>query len=216
MSTKNEIIELINAEDYTNAIYLLMRMIDNTTVRNNYREWFMNKSDEETAMQLKALEFQDEYFKDMMLVDYEKDIYTHIDGNEEGLSAFESEPHISINKWRFKINPELDCDGIARNYEYLIELRPEYNDDLTLLHEIIHAFEFMLRGAGLDNYVTVRLFVELSQKIPNLLELINRDTHLDNKEHTTLFLLKSLKLDLELNLKLGTIYAYGREDLLNI
>lgn len=42
----------------------------------------------------------------------------------------------------------------------------------------------MVRGARLDNYVTGRIFAELSQKIPNLLELINRDTHLDNKEHT--------------------------------
>ncbi|MCL4419554.1 hypothetical protein M1146_05660 [Patescibacteria group bacterium] len=105
---------------------------------------------------------------------------------------------------------------MAKKYEYLIEIRPEYNNDLTLLHEIIHAFEFMLSGVRLDNFVTVRLFVELSYKIPNLSELINRDSHLDNKEHTTLFLLKSLKLDLELNLKSGTIYAYGREDLLNI
>lgn len=182
-------------------------------LEKRYGEWFRIRSDEETAIQIRAIEFEEKYFTDMTLLDYEKDIVSEIE-TEDGVSQLDQEKNISINNWRFKINPNIeDGDAITRNYEYLIEFKPEFNDDNTLLHEMIHAYEFMLKGAEMDNYVTIRLYEELLLKIPNLLEFKNKDINLANKTHTTLFLLKSLKLDIELGQELGTVYAYNREDL---
>lgn len=78
---------------------------------------------------------------------------------------------------------------------------------------MIHVYELILKSYQLDDFVLLKLYDELLPKVKNLKNLINLDKHIAFKEHSLLFILKSIKLDLELGYNLGTIYAYGREDL---
>jgi len=78
---------------------------------------------------------------------------------------------------------------------------------------MIHIYEFILKSFKLDDYVLLKLYDELLPKVKNLRELISIDKHSVYREHSLLFILKSVKLDLELGYKIGTIYAYGRVEL---
>ena len=70
-----------------------------------------------------------------------------------------------------------------------------------------------LKSYQLDDFVLLKLYDALLPKIDNLKKLISLDKHAEFREHSLLFILKSIKLDLELGYKLGTIYEYGRKEL---
>jgi len=106
--------------------------------------------------------------------------------------------------------------------------------EIVLLHEMIHAYEiiherewinaydFINAHEGIpkkekdyDKYITLRIYQELSCHISNIDDIMDIDIHFLNKVHSPLFLLKSLKLDLLIGYKFGTIYNYGRDTLFN-
>lgn len=123
--------------------------------------------------------------------------------------------HLTIDWWRFKLvdyDNEI-CGGLTSYTERLVEISNKYNTKNTLLHEMIHVYEFILKSYQLDDFVLLKLYDELIPKVDNLKKLISLDKHAAFREHSLLFILKSIKLDLELGYKLGTIYAYGREEL---
>lgn len=86
-------------------------------------------------------------------------------------------------------------------------------EKLVLLHEMIHAFEVLLRKLGYDYFVFIHLFERLEKKLGKrkIKKFVDIDTHFSLKVHSGLFLLKSLDLDIKLKKPLGAVYGYGRE-----
>ncbi len=129
---------------------------------------------------------------------------------------------ISINNWRFEVaesndNNELGyCDNVA---EVIVIKKFSIIDgiaDIVLIHEMIHAYEYLLKKTGYDYYVVLQLYKELSLFIKNLDNIINMDNHIIFKEHSILFLLKSLMLDICFGYNFGTFYCYDRNNYFNV
>lgn len=237
----NEIIENIKMGRYLQAIESLkLKLEENETLNNHdlYNAWWESKTKEEEEIQCKAFDYQEEYFSDLRLIDYKNELFAVkvYDGqitddlitqfNNEELTPDESEfidsfegddilYYLTIDGWRFKLVDYDDetCGGLTSYTEKLVEISNKYNTRDTLLHEMIHVYELILKSNRLDDFVLLKLYDELLPKVDNLKELISLDKHVAFKEHSLLFILKSIKLDLELGYKLGTIYQYGREEL---
>lgn len=139
--------------------------------------------------------------------------------DKESVDSFEGEDilyKLTIDDgWRFKLVDYDDeaCGGLTSFPEKLVEISNKYNNKDTLLHEMVHVYELILKSYQLDDFVLLKLYDELLPKIKNLKKLMNLDKHIAFKEHSLLFMLKSFKLDLEFGYKLGTIYQYDREEL---
>jgi hypothetical protein len=167
-------------------------------------------------------EYEEEYFSDLTLNDF---IELCDYDNQTDIKSLFDYPY-----WRFYIvpddHPDLDsADGICRydieNGEFYIKIGESHkNDKATILHEMIHAYEDLVKDS---NYISsqlllILLYDKLYRKIPDLkyyLYLIaNRDLfHFEfNLTHTPTFLLKSFDLDLRLGLPLGSIVAYGKHE----
>jgi predicted membrane GTPase involved in stress response len=177
---------------------------------------------DEIALLNRALDFEEKYFGDMTLSDFEDElsgVEWDIDGERVKDSGdIKSEQGITIEEWRFIIvknseNYEGQCDSRS----HAINISEKYkNDDTVLLHEMIHAYEGMLwQHIFFFQYVLIKLYKKLSEQVSKIDELIMFDQHVVNQVHSPLFCLKSFDLDLRLNQKLGTIYGYGREDMFN-
>lgn len=148
----------------------------------------------------KAMEFEEKYFKDMMLSRQLRNW---------GLDQY---MYLSLSEWRFTIDPELDdCEGRTFPEEKKIVMR-QYTDE-TLLHEMIHGYETQLLERY-RQYLLMLLYDKLQKKMSKKKLMRCMYVELDKIStvfHTPLFLLKSFDLDYRRKLRLGTIYAYGRE-----
>lgn len=100
-----------------------------------------------------------------------------------------------------------------------LQLLPEHvHDENVLLHELIHAFEFLLADTvpALREILTLQLYKKLSAKHPDLDayldNFLNRRTFLEITEqggpHGLLFALKALDIDDRKGWKPGTTFGY--------
>lgn len=185
-----------------------------------YILWWGTITPEELDLQGRASELEEKYFSDMVLLDHEEELAgCEIKRNGEWVKVKGnlSELDINIDGWRFKVLRYLKggCSGRCAGNERLIEVARKYkDDDNTLLHEMIHAYEFML-PEHYKRYLTIKLYKKPYNLIDDIDRLLVADLHIDNLVHAPLFLLKSIDLDLRLGEKIGTVYGYGREDILN-
>lgn len=168
----------------------------------------MNKS--EYNLFVKALKFQKKYFQDIedvVLMNVSADV-----------RKFMSETVVDFYEWQFNIvDKNDDFTGECTGFWKVINIVPSHINNRILLHEMIHVYESMLSDYKIEQeYLIVKLYQKLLPKIPNLIEIIEVDINKDNREHTVFFLLKSLDIDLELKLPIGSIYGYGREELYKI
>ena len=97
----------------------------------------------------------------------------------------------------------------------------------VLLHEMIHAYEALLRinfnnipeGENvvqyLMGYLTLKIYDSLGAKFKTIFEFIS-DSRFWVDGHSILFVLKSFDLDIRLKRPLGTILGYERDDYLDI
>jgi len=213
---KEEIISLIREGKYLDAVDQLLSIVsleDNKT----YREWWNYRTKREIDLAAKAYEYDEEYFQDMLLSSYIKELPeygTDLNGGPEA----EIEPEIldadfAIDSWIFKLDKLDNSSGMCSGSTRTITIDPSRAADeetlnMTLLHEMIHAYEYMLPEMY-RQYVAVSLFQKLEPLIPNLMDLINADIQSEIREHSVLFMLKALDLDLRLNKPTGTVYSYG-------
>lgn len=238
----DEIIEAIKMGKYLQAFESLKLMIEDKNINTHdlFIEWWSTKTKDEAELLEKAFDYEEEYFSDLRLIDYKdelfavkrsnveitNDLITKYNTGEEVIldeskyiDTFERDEilnWLTVNGWRFKLVDYGDDETLCGNTiltEKMVEISNKYNDKDTLLHEMIHIYEKILTLNELDDFVLLKLYDELLPKVDNLKKLISLDKHAAFKEHSILFILKSLKLDLELGYKLGTIYAYGREEL---
>ena len=219
---KNEIFSLIAKDKFLAAAEKLIAL-EYTWSKEIFSEWRRNRTKEEKELADQAYHYEEDYFQDMLLNEY-KDPYvcsTEMEDEtwEEVKANIFSYSHI-LDTWIFKLEEIDDCCSQCVGARKTITIDPAQISagedlDLTLLHELIHAFEFIMPDTH-KQYVTLRLFQKLEPLIPGLLDKIEADLHTQSSEHTLLFLLKSLDLDLRLNKPPGTIYSHniGNPDLL--
>lgn len=106
--------------------------------------------------------------------------------------ADEVKKSISLNNWRFEfVEPITDEDGYCDEKLKVIGITKSAINDgidgIILIHEMIHAYESLLREKGYDQYVVISLYNELSLYIKNLDEIINTDNNIVFKDHSILF-----------------------------
>lgn len=184
---------------------------------DKFLEWRKSCTREELKLLEKAIDMEEKYFSDMTLKDYcEKLGRYQVKHEGEWIDITDSEYLNGVDisdGWRFKIARDLDCLGRCNSKERLIEINESNKDDeTTLLHELIHAYESML-SEGFKQYLLIDLYERLLPQVPRLKELLTSEMHCFSYRrigHTPLFILKSLDLDLRLNRPLGTIYGYGK------
>ncbi|NFH90518.1 hypothetical protein FDA33_09970 [Clostridium botulinum] len=172
---------------------------------NPITEQDMTKS--EYSLFVKALQFQKKYFQDI-----EDVILMNV---SEEARKFIPETSVNFYEWKFNVVDKNDnFTGECSGFWKVINIVPSRINNRILLHEMIHAYESMLSDYKIEHeYLIVKLYQKLLSKIPNIIEIIEVDIDRDNREHTVFFLLKSLDIDLELRLPIGSIYGYGREEL---
>ncbi|EFI36135.1 hypothetical protein Dthio_PD3588 [Desulfonatronospira thiodismutans ASO3-1] len=187
---------------------------------DKWRKWLAMQNKDEIALWYKATDFEEKYFGDMNLDDFEEELSgkeTWIGGKWVKVKRdFYTEFGITLGRWRFIIvKKPKGYAGKCFPKSCTIKIAEEYKDnDIVLLHEMIHAFECMLfKHEFFFQYVLIKLYKKLSEQVPNLDELLMFDQHVDSIVHSPLFCLKSIDLDLRLNQEIGTTYAYEREEL---
>ena len=90
---------------------------------------------------------------------------------------------------------------------------------ITLLHEMIHAYESELQLSGYNHprelvllHLYKKLIKRLGEKKTNEIIKIASQSIFWQASHSILFTLKTIDLDLRLKLPLGSIFAYGKTD----
>ncbi len=186
-----------------------------------YEQWFCNRSPEEYELHEKICLYEDQYFADMTLRKYARELM------KVNLATGQSYiPTDILDDLRYALSGTWRVTVVEDNPEWvgrcssdcLIEITKNHrNDKITILHEMIHAYETILDSYPMfKDWLMLRLHRELSGKIPNLHRYLSVNVHpylFIDVFHGTLFALKSLDLDLRLKKPLGTVFAYGRDDL---
>jgi len=195
------------------------------SLRNKYEEWFFTKTPEEDYLQRKAFEYEEKYFSDMTMRDFEKVLSVElcdINGKHKEVWGDISEPgDLTIDGWRFIIvkNPKGYSGKCIPGSKTIKIGMGDEDKDAVLLHEMVHAYETMLSDIVYVPYlqfILIELYEKLSPRIKDLKQLIIKDLHVNNFVHSPLFMLKSIDLDLQLNKPLGTIYGYERNFLFSM
>jgi hypothetical protein len=199
-----------------------------------YRGGDIAMTDEERRLTEKAMKFEDDYFEDITFRPGTPihEYFIHVpapdpeDCEKEGEGGFNIETlGLSITSYSFKVSKLRNSQGWTNGKKLIITISAKYlEDDSTLLHEMLHAYEdtllirdYLLYRLTLRDLLTHFLYKDLSDKINRLDFKIHEYIHLrpyDDQTrgggfHSLLFLLKSLDLDLRLGTKLGTVFGYG-------
>ena len=170
---------------------------------SSYNEWIYNRSTEEINLQIKALEYEQLYFKDMIIGPEGIGVISKIsDTIMELCDPVES----GIILVQFHISDKLEFEGLYNHKDKSISIR-NVNDDTTLLHEMIHFYIDNLEeiNPAICECLLVDLYKTLSKRINNIDELILEHAELSSLTrletyggiHGVLFLLKSYDLDLK-------------------
>ena len=187
-------------------------------------------TDEEKKLQEKMMEYEEAYFEDFTLKT-DSILHDFISfGIEDDSGNFvecsydlpATELFYYGAPYTIKIANLDSYGGICNIESRTISIGPEYIDDQkVILHEMIHAYIGQFKG---DRFVVflecllLRLYNELKTKISDLegriinhAHAIRQEDFSGNGSHGLLFFLKSLDLDLRLNLPLGSVCSYGRD-----
>lgn len=193
-------------------------MIDYENFSNLYNEWWQNRTPEECGLQLHALEYEEEYFEDMLL---EKNSILY--DVSETLLEYTDDVFMGIgNVVRFYIINSNDFYGCFYCNEYKIEIDRDHVTKKVILHELIHYYEYQLEMhfPFIRELLILELYNKLLPLIADLRERIFKhcemyshlDTFYGNGAHGVLFFLKSLDLDIRCGYPLGTVCGYGRDN----
>ena len=215
----DKIITLINEGKYDDVMSYIGLLIDKKEkIQELYPEWWRNRTQDELKLLTKAFYFENKYFKDLTLQIFDEDLnkyqIKHDNAWEEVQDSLQDQMILTIeDRWIFKINDDIEADGQCDFKRRTIEIKQKYKDDVpTILHEMIHAYEFML-PEHYRQLLIIFLFKKLNQKVTNLVKYIKKDSHSLLRVRSPLFLLKSIDLDIRLKKPLGTVYAYDRTNL---
>lgn len=192
--------------------------------------WYDNEaSEKEQELYDKMLAFGKDYFQDMIFADgspaFELTLVEYGDGQTVGDTLPEILDPFSYDAYRVKVETlGEDTEGQFNPGEKTITLIPEkVDDDATLFHEMIHLHEELINTLPMyyHDMLLWSLYADLKNKIEDLDKVITDHAYLlsgntiyeSGGTHDILFLLKSLDLDIRKGYPLGTVFAYGRQDL---
>ena len=225
MDYKKEIIQMLDSIDNE---YDLMSIYKTTALSSDiqiekYNRWFNNQSEEINDLTIKILMLED-YFDDMMLD--KKSImgkYTEMPYNDFCDDTNNGTDALSLmgNHYRFKISYDTpdDCGGYNCQADKLIVInKSTINNDNVALHEMLHAHEQILLSINhiVRDTLLLELYKKLKPQIKNLDGIIDFHANINHNielekiggEHSLLFLLKSLDIDLRRGNELFTIFGY--------
>jgi hypothetical protein len=163
----------------------------------------------------------DNYLYDLMM-SYADIYFRDLAVDTKQIAKIIGDVDFDISKWTIKYKKNLKACGECHLKRKCILINPEQANSevkLTVLHEMIHAFNSMLfdKYDKYKEFFLIYFYNKLMKKIgkKKLHRIINLylDWDLTVKDHSLLFLLKSLELDLRMNKPLGTVMAYGRHDI---
>jgi hypothetical protein len=189
-----------------------------------FEKWSDNRSPAECALQSLALEYESRHFRDLRLEDrqIEKSLLEYEWQDDVGrwhrtCRCLDSE---GIDSWILRFRRHADWLGLCEPKFRRISIRPGLDDAqrrITLLHEMIHAYESILTVPFREWLVLElhrRLVKKISERRLRRFEAASTNAMVHNGAHGVLFLLKSLDLDLRFGWQPGTVFGYGRADLL--
>ena len=209
---------------------------DRAYYRKVHRQWIESllTNPENSQLYDFIFELEDKYFKDMrcqedsIVSEYFRTQIIEDDGEEENYYPHDLVDCLSLYRGYFRFYVEDLEEGVmgeADFVERVIKLSPQCaKDKAIVLHEMIHAYEFLLSSimpVGKE-ILLLCLYNNLvkSNEIPDLHDRILLHSHQATNEkvemmggsHGVLFFLKSLDLDLQCGYKLGTVCGYGRDN----
>lgn len=178
----------------------------------------------ELDLRKRAIKYEARFFKDLTLEEkrIEKKLASYqMEVEGQWVDAVDDlQLDVCIHSgWIFRYRRSRKHFGLCRYKQRTIDIRlglPPQEEKGTLLHEMIHAYEYMLYPS-LREWLLLDLYRRLRQCIGERKthRFIDANTHSVTREsaHGSLFLLKSLDLDERLSWKHGTVFGYGREHL---
>jgi hypothetical protein len=186
-------------------------------------------AEEEKKLSLKVLEYEKAYFEDMtfqpesitgdIFVECEQHIFSKRK-NKEYWPLPESGFDLSISQCSFKIKRIKGAQGRYNHKSKTVFIHPEFNVQATILHEMVHVYDFTLDLTypyPLRDIVLIQLYNKLKGKIKDLNRLIMVWAHYPNQheiicskegEHGVLFMLKCLDLELRIGFPFGEISGF--------
>lgn len=217
-----DIINEINDESTLAMIYHdnLSDYHDNFLITKLYDDWYHNQTDIEFELTIFILSLEN-LFDDMLF--YENSItgdYMLRDGKHK---KFQKELSIDEQLFRIIVEDTKKYDAYVDISEPKIVINKKHvNNKATILHEMIHAHEYILQKQKtlLKEIVLIELYKNLKPQLAkrslNLDAIIfnhaniphNQDLSEYGGEHDLLFLLKSLDLDLKCDFELFTVFGY--------
>lgn len=185
--------------------------------REAYEKWLKSATDKEREIADRALAFEFNFFYDLLLS--EPSAERDLDDIPEFVEEISQWMSVSY-KCRFIVNHGFSAKGARAAYDLATKtfrIHPDWTDnDLVLIHELIHHYDYGLQKMLWRDFVVIRLYEKLGAIIPNLWEhcrsyfseIVPRGGFM---AHTLLFLLISLYFDHKLGLPLGSIFDYDKQ-----
>lgn len=186
-------------------------------------DWYSNKATPEEIQLYDKVESFRDMFEDMV---FGEDTNTReLMMTNEGLYGLDERlRYFQYNFFNYKVASfkEKNVNGSFNSSNQTLTIAPEaLNDDVNILHEMIHLHEFVINESGKSYYEMAlwALYQDLKIKIPKLDEIVSyRICSIVSKPinnfggtHDLLFLLKSFDLDIRMGFPLGRVFAYGCE-----
>lgn len=222
MDIKNKLIKTIeNSTDEKMLEHIYTNILGNTDILfQKYHEWFENKTEKEEDLEL-FISLQEDLFSDML---FEKGTITgdYMLRNGKHLTF---EPRLSMDEqyFRFIVEDNAKYDAYTDVDTRKIVVDKKYiKNKPTILHEMLHAHEFILekRKPLLKEIVLLELYKDLKPKLSQ--KNIDIDTWIfthaniphnedladTGGEHDLLFFLKSIELDIRCGFELLTVFGY--------
>ena len=222
MDIKNKLIKTIeNSTDENMLEHIYTNILGNTDILfQKYHEWFENKTEKEEDLEL-FISFQEDLFSDMI---FEKGSITGDFMLRNGKHLiFETGLSIDEQYFRFIVEDIEKYDAYTDvNSRKIVVDKKHIKNKPTILHEMLHAHEFILekRKPLLKEIVLLELYKDLKPKLNQ--KNIDIDTLIFNHanipynedladaggEHDLLFFLKSIDLDIRCRFELLTVFGY--------
>lgn len=180
---------------------------------DDYSEWLKIASRRQRALLKKIYSMELKLFGDLLFEEpLEEDL---LDPDNAPLMSLDCES-CPLQEIRISFEPNFEVEGIYWKKLHHIVMKSE-NPFEAVIHEVLHAYEgYFEYRPRLHDFWTIRLYSRLLLKISNLDKIcisfvnvgVGFGTEMGNT-HSILFLLKSLDIDLRLDIPLGTTFGYG-------
>ena len=184
-----------------------------------YDDWLYERSSAEYELYQRLLEYEEQYFEDMRLADNS----LSLNGIFFDLANYNDCDSLALDNNYFRVfivGNDSGFLGRTNSTEHIIEISVDKAQDKSvILHEMIHAHEDLLQNMEptMCECLVLSLYLKLSHKVPNIDQRIishaerynQDDIYKAGGQHSLLFFLKSLDMDIRCKYSFGTVFGYG-------